>query len=228
MKKLMPLFHLIGGTIFLTALAANGQLINGTFATGDFTGWTYFNTVGSQTPYGLEEGGTSVFQVAPFDIAGTGSAVNCAEFEVGEASGIIGGGGLGQGAGIYQNVALGAGTLNLSLNIAALSLSDNGDAGTFELLLNGNVVDSDAMGGISANQVYRSTLDYSTGITAGTYEVGIDIRRGGGSAHGDTPFEYLSNVQLSVTPVPEPSIAAIGGGALLALFFYRRGVRRTA
>ena len=191
--------------LFAMAVAAPAQLINGNFETGDFTGWTEFNT---------SAGGTSVFQVAQFDTAGTGTPSYAAEFEVGEVSGGIGGGGLGQGAGIYQNVSLTAGLLNLSLDIAATSPGNNADAGTFQLLLDGNVVASQPMGPISFNQTIRSTLDYSGNVTAGTHQIAIDIRRGYGTESPDTPFEYLDNVTLGGTAAPEPSAAllfAIGG-----------------
>jgi len=205
--------YLLGGTVLLAGYAAQAQLINGNFATGDFTGWTLFNT---------PNGGTSVSQVVLFDTAGTGVPVNSAEFEVGETSGGIGGGGLGQGAGIYQYVTLGAGKLNLSLNIAATSEGNNADAGTFQLLLNGNVVSSDAFGSISVNQTIRSTLSYSGTISGGTYQVGVDMLRGYGTEFPNTPYQYLSNIQLSVTPIPEPSVIAVGGMGLLMLAGFRR------
>lgn len=199
-------------------------LINGNFETGDFTGWTEFNTVGGGTPYGQEAGGTSVYQVTPFDTAGSGTPSYSAEFEVGEVSGVIGGGGLGQGAGIYQYVPLNVGQLNISVDIAATSSGNNADAGTFELLLDGNVVASDPLGGIGFNQTIRSTLDYSGTVSAGTHQIAIDIRRGYGTEYPNTPFEYLDNVNLSGTAVPEPSTAcllAMGG------FFFIHTTRKS-
>lgn len=212
-------FHacqLLAGAIALIAFSGNAQLINGDFATGDFTGWTQFNT---------PNGGSSLTQVVPFDITGTGVPVNCAEFEVGETTGGVGGGGLGRGAGIYQNVTLGAGQLNISLDIAATSDGNNADAGTFELLLNGNSVASDAMGGISYNQTIRSTLNYDGSISAGTYQIGIEMLRGYGTEYPNTPYQYLSNIELSVAPVPEPSGVAICGAAFLALLLCQQLTR---
>ncbi len=193
------------------------QLHNGNFETGDFSGWTEFNTVGGSTPFGQEAGGTALYQVGAFDTAGTGTPSYAAEFEVGEVSGVIGGGGSGQGAGIYQNVLLRSGQLNIFLDIAATSGGNNADAGTFELLLDGNVVASDPMGGIGFNQTIRSTLDYSGNITAGTHQIAVDIRRGYGT--GSTPVEYLDNITLGGTAVPEPNAAllfTLGGGFSIA------------
>jgi hypothetical protein len=214
--KVKIVCYLLGGAAILAGSAAQAQLINGNFATGDLTGWTLMDT---------PNGGTAVVQVVQFDTAGTGVPTYSAEFEVGETSGGIGGGGLGQGAGIFQNVALGAGELKISLNIAATSEGNNADAGTFELLLNGDVVDSDAFGGISVGQIPRSTLSYSGTVTAGTYQIGIDMFRGYGTEYPSTPFQYLSDVQLSLTPVPEPSAMVICGAGILALAGFRYGRR---
>lgn len=181
------------------------QLINGNFETGDLTGWTLFNTVGSNTPYGLERGGTALAQAVSFDTVGTGVPSYGAEFEVGETAGVVGGGGLGQGAGIYQYVPLNAGQLNISVDIAATSPGNNADAGTFELLLDGNLIASDALNSISVSQTFRSTLSYSGTVAAGTHQIAIDMRRGYGMGYGNTPYQFLDNVVLTGTAVPEPA-----------------------
>lgn len=217
--------YILSALLVVTAGSAQSQLVNGNFGTGDFTGWTLYDTQG----YGLfgyyGTGGSALTQVTPFDTAGTGTPVNSAEFEVGEVSGIIGGGGLGQGVGIYQNVTLGAGLLSLSVNMASMSPGNNADGGTFELLINSTAVNTVAIGYIGVNQTIRSTLDYSGDIAAGTYQIGVEMRRGGGTEWPITPFQYLSDFELSVTPVPEPSCTALCGVALLLLLFVRRGVR---
>lgn len=214
-------------SIFALLLGAAGtsqaQLINGNFETGDFTGWTEFNTVGGSTPYGQEAGGTARYTVVLFDTAGTGTPSYSAEFEVGEVSGIIGGGGLGQGAGIYQYVPLDAGQLNISVDIAATSPGNNADAGTFELLLDGNLVASHAFGGISFSQTLRSTLSYSGVIATGTHQIAIDMRRGYGVGVFVTPYQHLDNIVLSGTAVPEPTATLFMSFGLAALAV---GIRR--
>jgi hypothetical protein len=205
LKYLIPVLLLEVGT-------AQAQLINGNFETGDLTGWTTFNT---------SHGGTFGPQVGSFDTAGTATPSLSAEFEVGETSGGIGGGGLGQGAGILQDLILGAGQLTIFLNIAAQSPGNNADGGTFELLLDGNVVASHAFGAIGFSQIDRSTLNYSGTVTAGTHEIAIDMRRGYGTGQDNTPFQYLDNIQLGGTAVPEPSAITLLSLALATLMVGR-------
>jgi hypothetical protein len=50
------------------------------------------------------------------------------------------------------------------------------------------------------------------------------MRRGYGL--GDTPLQYLSNVQLALVPVPEPSSLAIAGLGILPLMVLRRMTRK--
>jgi hypothetical protein len=69
MKKQYILPGLLAVTVLVAALSAHGQLINGNFATGDFTGWDQFNTT---------DGTNLIAQVTQFDITGTGIPVNCA------------------------------------------------------------------------------------------------------------------------------------------------------
>src|SRR5215469_8177816 len=107
------------------------QLVNGDFQTGDFTGWTFFTT---------SQGGLGQPTVVLFDTADIGTASYSARFEAGQTNGIVTG--AKYGAGIFQNVTLGAGQLSISLEIAASSPGVNGDGGTFELVLDGSVVAS--------------------------------------------------------------------------------------
>ena len=201
LKYLLPLFLFL----FVVADTTPAQLINGNFETGDLAGWTLFNTVGSNTSYGVERGGTALAQAVSFDTAGNGVPSYGAEFEVGETAGVVGGGGLGQGAGIYQHVPLEAGQLNISVSIAATSPGNNADAGTFELLLDGNLVARDAFGNIDVSQILRSTLSYSGPVAAGMHQIAIDMRRGYGMGYGNTPCQFLDNVVLTGTSVPEPA-----------------------
>ncbi|HLX94793.1 MAG TPA: hypothetical protein VKU37_03535 [Verrucomicrobiae bacterium] len=218
--KSFCLKYLLPTWLFAMAGTTQAQLVNGNFETGDLTGWTLFNTVGSNTPYGVEQGGTAVARAVQFDTANTGVPSYSAEFEVGETAGIVRGG-LGQGAGIYQYVPLDAGQLDISVDIAVTSSGDNADAGTFELLLDGTLVASDAFGGISVSQILHSTLSYSGTVAAGTHQIAIDMRRGYGMGYGNTPCQFLDNVVLTGTAVPEPATALFPGLAALAV-----GIRR--
>jgi hypothetical protein len=195
--------------LFAMSVLAQGQLINGNFETGDLTGWTPFNTL---------HGGTGGPQAVQFDTTGTGVPSFSAQFEVGETSGTIGGGGLGEGAGILQYITLGAGQLNIHLDIAAYNPVPAADAGTFELLWDGNVVSTYAFGGSGFSQTRRSQLSYTSMVTAGVHEIAIDMRVGyGGAGYGYTPYQYLDNIVLEGTAVPEPSVAMVLSFSLLVL-----------
>ncbi|HXC98478.1 MAG TPA: hypothetical protein VN048_03990 [Verrucomicrobiae bacterium] len=218
--------YLLSALLLAVAGTTQAQLVNGDFATGDFTGWTLYNTQGVAVIGGFQYpayGGTLVEQVAPFDTAGTGTPQNSAEFQVGEVPpGLIGGGGLGQGVGIYQYVPLNVGILNISANIAAQCGGENADYGTFLLLINGNVVDSYAFGShLNGGATLLSTLDYTGTITAGTYQIAIEMRRGGGY-ESYTPVQYLSDIQLSGTATPEPSTTALCTASLFVFILFRR------
>jgi hypothetical protein len=209
----------LSALLLVAAGVAQAQLVNGNFATGDLTGWTLFNT---------PQGGSAITpQVVLFDTAGTGAPVNSAEFEVGQTSFPFGVNGNEEGAGIYQNVSLVSGQLNISLDIAAsdtnpsVGATGNVDAGTFELILDGNVVASDDFGYISVSQTLRSTLSYSGAVTAGTHEITIETLRKAETVGDDTPYQYLANVSLGVTPVPEPGmlgLLALSGILLGSIF----------
>jgi hypothetical protein len=191
---------------------AQSQLVNGNFETGDFTGWVLFNT---------PNGSLGDAQVVQFDTAGTGTPSFSAQFEVG----LTGGYAPQQGGGILQYVTLGSGQLTINLGIAALNVGVvNADGGTFELLLDGTVVDSYAFGEIgiagpfgSLPQTNYSTLSYSGTVEAGTHEIAIEMDRDWLNRAGDTPYQYLDNVVLEGSAIPEPSaivLATIGLAAV--------------
>jgi hypothetical protein len=177
---------------------SRGQLINGNFETGDLTGWTVFNDT---------DGSAGNPTVVLFDTAGSGVPAFSPQFNVGETIQYPEGG-LGAGGGILQNVNLGAGQLTIGLYIASSTTSPNGDAGTFELLLDGGVVDSYAFGSIGSYGsvvTERSTLGYTGVISAGEHQIAIDFRRGW-NASAATPHQYLNNITLSVTNSPPPQL----------------------
>jgi hypothetical protein len=203
--------------MFMLAGTGRAQLFNGDFTTGDLTGWSISNTVGPMTEYGLETGGTRVAQVVLFDTAGTGMLVNSAQFQVGQTGGEIGASSPPEGIVLYQYVSLSPGWLTMALDIAAYSGSRNGDAGTFQLLLDGNVMATEAMGFIDFHATTRSSLYHEGAITGGTHQIAVDIRRAGGFAP-DTPYEFLANFQIAVVPEPPVALLAVVGGCVLLLF----------
>jgi hypothetical protein len=182
----------------LTVAAASAQLTNGNFETGDFTGWTVFNTAL----------GTSA--ITPrITLFGSSQA---AEFQVG-TTGDVGDGRDDQGFGMSQFVTLSEEEINISVNIAAEVCSANADAGTFDLILDGRLVDTYSFGQVYGGTV-SSTLDYSGSVSAGTHEIEIEALRSY-AADDCTPLQYISSVSLS--QVPEPSALAFAGLAGLYL-----------
>ncbi len=187
--------------LLFAALSASAQLINGNFATGDLTGWTTFNDT---------NGTTGPVSVVPFDITGTGTIANCAQFEVGSTI-VPGYGSLGYGGGISQSVNLAAGQLTVFLNIAAYNSlsSKNLDGATFELVLDGKPVVTNIFGNINGYQTNFSAINYSTTVSAGAHLIAIDMRRAYASnsdpqAGGVSPYQYLSNITLTGSSVPPP------------------------
>src|SRR5579859_2840268 len=169
----MKLSFVIPLLLFAMPAVTRGDLVNGGFETGDFTGWTTFDTA---------HGHTAVEQVVLFDTSGSGSASRSAQFNVGTLTV-----GSSEGSGIEQNVLLSSGTLNISSDIAVSSTIGNSDAGTFELLLNGTVVASHAFGSLGNSQVARGHLNYSATVSAGTYLIAIDMRRAYATDPRETP-----------------------------------------
>ena len=188
------------------------QLVNGDFQTGDFTGWTFFTT---------SQGGLGQPTVVLFDTANIGTPSLSARFEAGQTNGVVTG--AKYGGGIFQNVTLGPGQLNISLDIAASSPGVNGDGGTFELLLDGSVVASHSFASMAPNQPQWSTLSYSGSVTAGVHDIEVELLRGSFLQIGETPYQYLDNIQLSGTAVvPEPSTVSLLLLSGIAVMRYRK------
>lgn len=193
----------------ISSFVCEAQLTNGDFGTGNFTGWTVFTDPNGDT------GGPIV---VPFDTAGTGEASFSAQFEVGSIADF--GDGFGYGGGISQNVTLGAGQLNLQVEIAAYQPYSvpNRDAGNFELILDGNLLATNSLGLIQNYQTIRSNLNYAGPVTAGVHEVTIAMRRPWGTGPAITPYQYVANVTLTVSALPEAaplSIARCGSAVIL-------------
>jgi hypothetical protein len=206
-----------------SAAHAGNLFVGGDFSTGNLGIWSKFvtlhGTLGEDpNPY-----------VTSFDVTG-GGAQNAASFDVGETIDV----GQQQGGGIAQLITTTAGVLNFSASIAAYAPNHaNDDAGTFAVLLDGTVLDSDAFGGIDLGQVMRGSLTFSTPVTAGKHQVNIEITRHYLTCgYFCTPNEYVTNISASMAVVPEPetwTIMLIGFGALgMLMRSKRQGLGRVA
>ncbi|MGD2181950.1 PEP-CTERM sorting domain-containing protein [Lusitaniella coriacea] len=192
---------LMSGIVFTGSAEAAG-LVNGDFETGDLTGWTTFTTTNGTV-------GTGFPKVRSFDTDNDGVASNSAAFRVGQVD-FEESGGTPRGGGIFQEVSLGDGDLNISVDIATLdTIGGNYGGGIFELLFDGIVVDNFDFGFVAANVPEFSELSYIDNIIAGTYQVGIRITRPY-TQNSYTPVQYVDHFQLSgsavnAVDVPEPT-----------------------
>ena len=139
-----------------------------------------------------------------------------------------------QGGGIYQNITTVGGTLDFSAAIASFSATNNEDGGTFEVLLDGTVLDTYSFVTVD-NTTARSSLSFDTTVTPGLHELEILVVRSflsGGN--GVTPNEYITNISAiqNSTVVPESSTWAmmlIGFAGLgVVSYRWRQTARRTS
>jgi hypothetical protein len=196
---------------------ARAGLVNGDFATGDFTGWTFFTD-----PNGVLFGGGAP-RVDLFDTVGTGTASLSADFNVGRQGFPVDN---RAGGGIFQDVTLAGGETILSVDIAVQAPGSNSDGGLFELLFDGVVVASHDFGAVGVGTVSRATLTATIDdVIAGTHEFRIHIGRNPGSGgEFSTPNQYLANA--TVSSVPEPSSLTLCGLGAFALVLAIRGKRQ--
>lgn len=167
-------------TLTNTPLAAG--ITNGGFDTGNLRGWTTFTTAsGTLGQVGFPD-------VVKFDTDGDGV--------LSEALQVLAGNG---GGGIVQNVNVVGGDVTVEASVAASSIAAHAEAGNFELLFDGVVVDSHNFGSIVADSTERASLSADlTSVSAGAHEVRLRITRSGTSDYAVTPFGWVDDVHLYV------------------------------
>jgi hypothetical protein len=216
-------FFGIVAAILAPTIASGTPLLNGNFETGDLTGWSEF-----RTENGLLWGGRfseSHPHIVLFDVDGDGVESYSVELNVGTMSP-----GDWEGGGIRQEVLLQGGDLHILADIAMHPPdSDNADGGLVELLFDGITVDQHDFGDVGQGFTERASLDASlTVASSGLFEIAIRVTRPWGTNASDlkpirTPFQYIDNVRLSGTAVPEPSAGTLLGlGLLLMAGWYRQ------
>ena len=185
---------IIGG-ILVPGLAWPNLLENGSFESGEFSGWKVFTTENGT----VGQGGFP--DVVVFDTNGDGEATKSVRFQVGQDQ-IKTAGDTRQGGGLYTQFVGKAGTLEISLDVACTFLSNNKrrnlDGGLFELLLDGKTLSRYAVGPIHKGATKRGTLRASSPITAGVHQIRIQITRP--FASPAAPFQYIDNVVVSQNP----------------------------
>jgi hypothetical protein len=203
---------LVAVLLFAAQAGATNLIQNGSFQTNDFTDWTIGTT--SNGAWGQ---GYPVVTGWPF------GGMNAAKGEVGE----INLDGTFQGGTLSQSFISGAGAATLSFNWAAMGdgIHTNADGGDFVLILDGIMLANFDVGTIGPNDLFNGTVSANTTLTAGTHTLQIDVLRPFISLAGNTPYQFVTGVDVEGT-VPEPSsILLIGTGAIGLAGVLRRKLR---
>lgn len=184
-------------------MCANNLLNNGSFQNGDFTSWTLVTTANGTAGVGFPI-------VTTWPLGGS----NAAQYEVGEVNYINGD---FEGAMLLQIFAASSGTLDLAFDWAAMGdgIHNNSDAGLFQLVLDGVVLNSYDVGHVGPNNLFNGTLSGAASVTAGMHFFEIDILRPFQSGQGTTPYEFITSA--SVIAVPEPSSLLLFGPGVVGL-----------
>jgi len=183
------------------AMAQVNLIQNGDFATGNLSDWTVLLTSNGSLGLGLPD-------VVPFDVTGSGTASDAAQFQAGVVRLGVPGSLAQQGGGIDQTFDCSAGSYSFSADIAAKNsgLVGNADAGLFTLLVDGTPSDSLNLGPIDAAEILRNTLEATVYLSQGSHQLSIEITRplpaGGGvePVNATPPFQYLDKVQAEAVP----------------------------
>ena len=154
-------------------------LVNGSFETGDLTGWTTFTSPGGTL------GGIGFPDVVPFDT--DGDAVDTRRRSIP--------GGRWRWRHSSGSLARRRRSSADSANVAVRSPAAADEAGLFEMWLDGDVVASHDFGSISAGQVKLANLTATiSDVSAGPHEIRLRMVRQGPSSFGSTPSGYVDDV----------------------------------
>ncbi len=199
----MPLVLVALLAVFAAQAGATNLIQNGDFQSGDFTGWTIGTTSGGTWGQGFPI-------VTGWPLGG----MNAAEGEVGNINPT----GTQQGGTLTQVFTSGAGAASLSFLYAAMGdgVHTNADGGDFTLILDGVTLNSIDVGSIGPNDLLSGTLTANANLSAGTHTLEIDVTRMYTSAFQNTPYQYVTGVDVDGT-VPEPGSLILMGSGVLGL-----------
>ncbi len=192
MKRYMPVVLFVLLAFVAVQAGATNLLTNGSFESGDFTGWTIGTTSNGTWGQGFPV-------VTGWPLGG----MNAAEGEVGEVSFT----GQYEGGTLSQTFMTAGGAATLSFNWAAMGdgTHTNADGGLFELILDGTVLAQYDVGQIGPNDLFNGTLTANANLSAGSHTFEIDVLRPYQSLPGNTPYQFLTMADVEGNPVPEPS-----------------------
>lgn len=204
---------LLSASFLVSRQARANAITNGSFQTGNLSGWTVFHTSNGTNGAGLPD-------VVLFNTGGT-AAGDAARFNVGEVSFDS----TPQGGGLMQTITVpAAGAYTLTTDFASqdgANRSINVDAGTFAVIIDGTTVASDFLGNFTAPlQVLRGSFDRTVNLPAGRYSFEVEITRRFTSDGAFTPDEYVDDISLTPTgrsATPEPGSLLLMGTGLLGL-----------
>jgi hypothetical protein len=187
-------------------------LTNGNFQSG-LSGWTSYTTANgtiAENPSTPGSPQTQLASVVSFDVSGSGAS-SALFLNAGKIDGPYGSAPQ-EGGGVFQTFTTTGGLATFSADIAAFytRLSGASGLGLMSVLLDGVVLDSYDFGGVNAGPAtLRSTLDFSTDLTAGQHILSLQATRLFAPARG-VASQYFDDVSLNVTAaVPEPSTWAM-------------------
>jgi hypothetical protein len=199
----MPLVFVALLAVFTLQASATNLLVNGSFESGDFTGWSTGTTSDGTWGDGFPT-------VTSWPLGGG----NAAEGEVGQVTS----NGLYEGGILTQTFNSGAGAATLSFDWAAMGdgVHMNAEGGLFQMVLDGAVLGQAYAGEIGPNDLFNGTLSASTNLTAGQHTFEIDILRPYLALPGGTPYQFVTNADVEAT-VPEPGSLVLMGSGILGL-----------
>ncbi len=206
MKRYMPFALIALLAVFAAQASADNLLVNGSFQSGDFTGWTL-----GTTSNGTAGDGFPIVSQWPLD-----NNLNAWKGEVGQISHSNSN---YEGATLSQMFTTAGGAATLSFMYAAMGdgIHNNADGGDFRLILDGSILADFDTGEITADQIISGTLSANADLSAGTHTFEIDILRPYASSSGNTPYQYITAVDVEGNPVPEPGSLVLMGSSVLGL-----------
>lgn len=193
-------------------VGARADFVNPSFTTGDLTGWTPYTT----------SNGTGTPTVVTFNTTGSGAS-DSVQMSVGEKNQNKGDG----GAGISQALTLATGNYTVSADLAA-TITGGSDpfGGVFSILMDGTVLATFDAGALTNGQIVRDQLSASfTLASAGSHTFSFQVTRAS-KVSNPNPDDYLTNLHIGATVVPEPSsVVLLGIGIAFALLVRGRSYR---